>query len=138
MDIGGPQSASCGRSTRPQRTSDAARALGVRGEVAAADLVADDGFAIVARNWRCRAGEIDIIARKGTLVIFCEVKTRSGDGWGTPASAVTATKVRRMRNLARHWLLESGIHADVIRFDVISVLAHPDGSLSSEWLTGVC
>jgi putative endonuclease len=77
----------------------------------------------VARNWRCRAGEIDLIARRGRVVVFCEVKTRSSGAFGTPAEAVTVPKRARVRRLAGRWLAEQpagrGGH---IRFDVAAVL----------------
>lgn len=113
------------------------RRLGQRGEDAAAALVQDRGYTVLARNWRCREGEIDLIARCAGVLAFCEVKTRSGQGWGTAAAAVTPAKMRRLRRLARRWLMESDARADVIRFDVITVVVDPQGRLITDWLTGV-
>lgn len=78
---------------------------------------------MLARNWRSRQGEIDLVARRGPLVVFCEVKTRSSVAFGQPFEAVTRTKQMRLRRLAAEWLRSaprSG-HYD-LRFDVASVL----------------
>jgi putative endonuclease len=99
------------------------QAVGAWGErLAAAHLVAT-GMVLLDRNWRGAAGEIDIIARDGDSVVFCEVKTRRGSTFGTPAEAVARAKVRRLRQLAAQWLAISGIRPREVRFDVVSVLA---------------
>lgn len=74
------------------------------------------------RNWRCRWGELDIIAAEGSTLVVVEVKTRTGDRFGTPAEAVTPAKYRRLRRLAGLWLdtQETGFAA--VRFDVVAVL----------------
>jgi putative endonuclease len=78
---------------------------------------------VVDRNWRCRLGEIDLVARRGRTLVFCEVKTRSSAAYGSPAAAVTPAKQRRIRQLAMQWLSDHpGSHGD-IRFDVVAVLA---------------
>lgn len=83
----------------------------------------DHGYTVVARNWRCRTGEIDLIARRDRVMVFCEVKTRSSAAFGTPAEAVTATKQARVRRLAARWLAEqAGGHGGRIRFDVAAVV----------------
>lgn len=100
--------------------------LGVAGEQIAADYLTAHGYEIAERNWRCRAGEIDIVARRGDTVVFCEVKTRSGVGFGSPLAAVTPVKAARIRRLALTWLgqqREAGRFDWVaLRFDVIGVL----------------
>jgi putative endonuclease len=101
------------------------RATGTQGEDAAARWYEARGYRVVARNWRCREGELDlVVARHGELV-FCEVKTRAGTRYGTPAEAVTPTKQRRLRRLATRYLAEAAppAHARHLRFDVASVLA---------------
>jgi putative endonuclease len=80
---------------------------------------------VLARNWRVREGEIDVIARRDTTIVFCEVKTRRGDGFGLPAEAVTFRKQARLRKLAVRWLADNHARADILRFDVASVT--PDG-----------
>lgn len=103
--------------------------VGRRGEQLAAAYLERQGLIIASRNWRCREGELDIVAHdRHSLVVVCEVKTRSGLGYGSGAEAVTAGKRRRIRRLAGLWLAEyrarSGL---VVRFDVISVLVPPAG-----------
>ena len=99
------------------------RALGAAGEDAVARWYAAQGYDVVDRNWRCRDGELDVIARRGALLVFCEVKTRTSTRFGVPAEAVTPVKVARLRRLAMRWLAE---HRDArardLRFDVASVL----------------
>jgi putative endonuclease len=101
------------------------RVVGDAGEDAVARWYERAGFRIVARNWRVREGELDVIARRGDVLVFCEVKTRRGDAFGQPFEAVTARKQARIRGLAMRWLTGAGEHADVLRFDVASV--RPDG-----------
>ena len=78
------------------------------------------------RNWRCRDGELDLVCRRGSTLVFCEVKTRSGSAFGIPAEAVGPTKQARIRRLAARWLGERGDllgpRPDQIRFDVASIL----------------
>jgi putative endonuclease len=100
---------------------DRRRELGNAGEDAAADWYRARGFDIVDRNWRVREGEIDLVARRGSTIVFCEVKTRSSDRFGLPVEAVTALKQRRLRTLAMRWLAaHAGAHGE-LRFDVASV-----------------
>ena len=105
--------------------TDPRRVLGAQGEEAVAQWYEAAGYAVLARNWRVREGEIDLVARHGATIVFCEVKTRRGDAFGSPAEAVTARKQARLRKLAVHWLGENATRADVLRFDVASVT--PDG-----------
>ena len=100
------------------------RALGVRGENLAARWYEGHGYTILERNWRCREGELDIIARTGTTIVFIEVKTRSSDAYGSPAAAVTASKQRRIRALAVAWLRTKGGHGAELRFDVACVIGN--------------
>lgn len=88
--------------------TDGRRDLGRRGEEAAARWYARAGYEIVARNWRCPVGELDLVAvgPAGAIVVFCEVKTRSSLVFGTPAEAVTPAKQQRIRRLAARWLSE--------------------------------
>ncbi|MGH9154809.1 MAG: YraN family protein [Acidimicrobiales bacterium] len=102
---------------------DARRALGVRGEDAIAAWYEARGYEVLARNWRCRDGELDLIVREGRLYVFCEVKTRTTDAFGTPAEAVNREKQMRLRRLAARWLMDAPTRPREIRFDVASVLA---------------
>lgn len=80
------------------------------------------GYEIVDRNWRCRDGEIDIVARRGRTIVVCEVKTRSSDAYGSPAAAVTVTKQRRLRRLAFAWIDAHDARGSALRFDVACVV----------------
>ncbi len=104
----------------------ARQALGAKGEALAARWYTDNGYEVVARNWRCREGEIDLIVRRRRTIVFCEVKTRTSDAFGLPAEAVTRAKRERLRHLAAKWLDESPVKPVGIRFDVAAVL---DGHL---------
>jgi putative endonuclease len=119
--------------------ADARAELGRWGEDLAAQHLTACGARVLARNWRCRAGELDIVALEpdGTLV-FCEVKTRRGTQFGEPAEAVGPRKARRLRELARRWLAEDrppGEHD--LRFDVVSVLRQRDGPPRVVHLRGI-
>ena len=103
--------------------SQARRALGAAGEEAVAAWYAEHGYEILARNWRCRAGELDLILRRGRTFVFCEVKTRSSDAFGAPVEAITRDKQIRLRHLAARWLEDAPMRPTDIRFDVASVLA---------------
>lgn len=99
------------------------RALGKWGEDLAVRHLQGQGFEVLDRNWRCREGELDIVARDGRSLVFVEVKTRSGLLYGEPAEAVTWTKARRIRVLATRWLGEQRPPGSwELRFDVVSVL----------------
>lgn len=95
--------------------------IGSRGEDLAAEYLSGDGFTILDRNWRCRYGELDIIAAEGEVLVFVEVKTRTGRAFGTPAEAVTHTKLRRLRRLAGIWLAAQGGSWQAVRIDVIEI-----------------
>lgn len=97
--------------------------LGALGEQAAADHLQAQGWQILDRNWRCRYGEIDLIATDNDsgAVVFVEVKTRSGDGFGGIAEAVPRDKVRRLRRLAALWLVQQSRSWSAVRIDVIGV-----------------
>ena len=108
------------------------QAVGAYGERVAARLLQDRGLVILHRNWRCPDGEIDLVLRDGNELVFCEVKTRRGDLYGTPAEAVTPEKVRKLRHLANRWLDETGLHARTLRFDVVEVMLQPRGAAQVE------
>lgn len=97
------------------------------------------GLVILERNWRCRAGEIDIVAAEpgtGTIVV-CEVKTRSSEDFGSPLAAVTPRKLRRLRGLASEWLRAHDTSAREVRIDVIGILLSTRGAPNVEHLRGV-
>lgn len=97
--------------------------LGRYGEDLAAAHLTAAGMELLARNWRCREGELDIVALDGDAVVFVEVKTRSSNAFGAPAEAVGPVKARRIRGLACRWLLDHRpVGAHDLRFDVVSVV----------------
>lgn len=96
--------------------------LGAAGEDLAERWYVGAGYEVVARNWRCRDGELDLVVRGHGLTVFCEVKTRNSTRFGVPAEAVTASKQRRLRSLAAQFLREHPQRSDGIRFDVAAVL----------------
>jgi putative endonuclease len=97
--------------------------IGALGERLATDHLTGLGLQILARNWRCRYGELDVIALDpiAETVLFVEVKTRTGDGFGGLAQAVTAQKARRLRRLAAIWLATQDRRWAAVRIDVIGV-----------------
>jgi putative endonuclease len=97
--------------------------LGALGEQLAVDHLTGLGLKILHRNWRCRYGELDVIACDAVAhtVVFVEVKTRTGDGYGGLAEAVTELKVRRLRRLAGLWLASQDEWWVAVRIDVIGV-----------------
>jgi len=115
-----------GSSSEPSG-ADWNRALGKSGEDVAAAWYEDHGYEVLERNWRRREGEVDLIARSGRTVAFCEVKTRSSDAFGTGAESVLPAKQRRVRRLASRWLAEltpsSGRALVDLRFDVVCITA---------------
>jgi putative endonuclease len=104
--------------------------LGAMGEALAIDHLTRLGFRIVDRNWRCRYGELDVIAADEATrtVVFVEVKTRTGDGYGGLPYAVTPRKVGRLRRLAGLWLAGQDARWAAVRIDVIGVRARPGNS----------
>lgn len=106
--------------------------LGVRGEDEAARFLKKQGYRILERNFRSRLGEIDIVARDGDTIVFVEVKTRSGDSFGSPKDALSKSKMRRITRGSMDYLRMRRKTADVqTRFDVVSVELK-DGALSTE------
>jgi len=101
---------------------DPRRRLGEAGEEAAEAWLREAGLDIVARGFRARFGEIDIIARDGPTVVFVEVKTRRNTAFGHPAEAVTASKRGRIARVASLFLSRSGWDEKACRFDVVEVV----------------
>lgn len=104
--------------------------MGLRAEQLACDHLSQLGFELVARNVRVGRLEIDIIARRGRLLIFCEVRSRASSHVMTPAQSIDVHKVRRVRQAAAQWLRANNARGEV-RFDVASVLFDtPEGRLN--------
>ena len=95
--------------------------IGRRGEALAAELLRSKGLTIVERNFRCRAGEIDLVALDGRVVVFVEVRSRRGALAGTPFESVDGRKRAQLARVARHFVAAHGWHDRDARFDVIGV-----------------
>lgn len=102
-----------------------AHELGRRGEALVATALEKRGWRIVNRNYRFGHREIDLIARRGRVVAFVEVKTRAGVGFGDPLEAVHALKRREIEKVARAWIARHGAASDRYRFDAAAVLWPP-------------
>jgi putative endonuclease len=113
------------------------QAVGSYGERLAAAHLRSLGMAIIATNWRCDVGEIDIVARDGSTIVIVEVKTRTSYGHGGPFEAITGRKAQRLRRLAVRWLHEHDLSPDSFRIDVVSVVVPPRGKAVVERISGV-
>jgi len=82
---------------------------------------------LLSKNWRCRQGELDLVLTDGVRLIVCEVKTRSGAGFGTPIEAVTRRKASKIRQVTRYWLAAHRVRWCEVRFDVVGVECPPGG-----------
>ena len=100
--------------------SVAARLRGAKAEAKAARYLADRGLRVVARNYRTRQGEVDLVARDGATLVFVEVRARSWSAFGGAAGSVDARKQRRIAAAARHYLRRLGAEP-ACRFDVLTV-----------------
>jgi putative endonuclease len=113
------------------------QALGAYGETLAARHLVEQGMVLLDRNWRCEAGEIDLVLRDGDVLVVCEVKTRSSVLYGTPHEAVTDIKVARLRRLAVRWLEERGIAVRDIRIDLVGIVRPRRGSSALDHVRGI-
>lgn len=105
---------------------------GAAAEEAAVFYLSTHGYVIVERNWRCRSGELDIIAEFGNRLVFVEVRSRSGSPLqGTPEESVDARKVHKVRSTAQVYLYGKGLGEREVSFDVVSVLLNRDLSIAA-------
>lgn len=111
--------------------------LGRRGEDVAARWFEQRGLVVLERNWRCTAGELDLIVRGDGVTIFAEVKTRSSTAYGHPFSAITPVKAARLRRLAAEWCRARGPVPGHIRIDAVAVIDAWSAEPSIEHLEGV-
>lgn len=104
--------------------------VGILGEEVAQSFLITHGFRILERNFRCKGGEVDIVARdpESGCLVFVEVKTRRGLSYGVPQLAVTPFKQRQISKATLSWLSLHHLHDSNARFDVIAILLHSDGS----------
>lgn len=109
--------------------------LGQDGEALVALWYERAGWRVLDRNWReGRTGEIDLVLDRSGVVVFCEVKTRAGTGFGAPVEAVGSRKQAQLRRLGAAWLSEHTLRPRAVRFDVASVLWPPGEEPSVEIL----
>jgi putative endonuclease len=110
------------------------RSTGSRGEEIAASFLGARGYRIIERNFRCKGGELDIVARDpgDRSLVFVEVKARRDTTYGVPQQAVTPFKQRQISKAALTWLSRNRLHDSQARFDVIAILLEDDGQHSIE------
>jgi putative endonuclease len=113
------------------------QSLGARGESAAADYLVRLGWTVLERNWRCREGELDIVAHDGSRHVVCEVKTRSSTDFGDPLEAITPEKAVRLRRLAWRWAAQNGVSGANVGVDVLGLVIDRDG-FTIQHLREVC
>ncbi|WOQ18367.1 YraN family protein [Raineyella sp. W15-4] len=123
-----------------QRTQER-RALAVVGEDLAVATLEASGSVVIARNWRCRAGEVDVFAvdesADGPVLVVCEVKTRVGIDFGDPLEAITPQKLARMRAVTTAFLAQHGPRYARVRFDAIGIVITGDRPTRITHLAGV-
>ena len=112
-------------------------ATGGYGEASAAHYLVEQGMVVLDRNWRCSAGELDLVLRDGPVLVFCEVKTRASAAFGGPLESVTPTKVARLRRLGARWMQERGVRVHDVRLDLVGVLLDRGGEARLEHVRGV-
>ncbi|MBP6944515.1 YraN family protein [Patescibacteria group bacterium] len=108
------------------------------GEEEAAAFLITQGFRVVAKNWRCRLGEIDLIIKKDQEIRFVEVKFRKTHSFGYPEASVTRKKLSHLQAAAEIWLRQQLIIPPRYQFDVVAIsLLTPQTPLQIEWIQGV-
>jgi putative endonuclease len=98
------------------------KATGAVGEELAASYLRERGYVILERNFRCKGGEVDIVARDGATLVFVEVKARRSMVYGVPQLAVTPFKQRQIARAAQYWLAKNHKVGSAARFDVLAIL----------------
>ena len=95
--------------------------FGKEAEREAEKLLKRNGYKIVERNYHCRAGEIDIVAKEGDILIFCEVKARRGKSFGSALESITPSKIKKLRLAADDYMTKKKLHGTDCRFDVVTI-----------------
>ena len=111
--------------------NDVRRVIGNTGEDISVKHIKDKGYALICRNYRCRFGEIDIIARDKNTLVFIEVKTFTGTDLGSPKEAVTSHKIEKIIFVAKHYIAKNRIKDSRFRFDVIAVVLDSQKNVKS-------
>ena len=123
-------------SRAPSRPSER-RGRGDAAEDRAAAFLEAEGYTILDRNHHCRRGEVDLVAEKGEVLAFVEVRSGSGDVFGSPAETVGLAKRRRVIAAAIDWAMRARLLDErAIRFDVIALIDRGDGAPALEWIPG--
>jgi putative endonuclease len=119
-------------------TAASRRALGAYGEEVAARLLTNEhAMTLLDRNWRCSEGELDLVLREGDVLVACEVKTRRGDGCGSPHEAVDPVRLERLHRLVWRWAEEHDVHPGGTRVDLVAVLRPRRGAAVVEHVRGL-
>ena len=113
------------------------QALGAYGERVAAAHLTDQGMLVLDRNWRCDEGELDLVLRDGGVLVACEVKTRRGDGCGSPHEAVDPVRLERLHRLVWRWAEEHDIRPEEVRVDLVAVLRPRRGASIVDHVEGL-
>lgn len=116
---------------------DGRTTVGRYGENVAVRYLEDRGFRILERNWRCGAGELDVVAVEDDCLVVCEVKTRRSEAFGPPQVAVTPRKLARLRRLTVMWLASHEGSWPAIRLDVLAVRVQRSGPATVEHFRAV-
>lgn len=111
--------------------------IGALGEKLAAEYLAQEGFIVIARNWRCAHGELDLVAQEGACFVAVEVKTRSGTGYGNPLESITARKAARLRRLLLEWNRLHGHRSAMLRIDAVGILLSRGSAPLIDHLRGI-
>lgn len=106
------------------------KALGTWGEKTAKEYLQGQGYQILETNFRCREGEIDIIARDGEYLVFVEVRTRKGSEFGTPEESITTAKKKKLISLAFVYLQNHSNLPSLWRFDVVAIELNQEGEIT--------
>jgi putative endonuclease len=109
--------------------ANARQKLGQRGEQLAVDKLRADGFEIVTRNYHCRTGELDIVARQADIWVFVEVRTRKSQLFGTPEESITDRKRQHLITAAQTYLQEQALQDVNWRIDLVAIEIGPKGEL---------
>ena len=116
--------------------ADSRRKLGQWGEEQARRYLEARGCRVVTANWRCTAGEVDLVVQDGGWLAFVEVRTRRGQAYGTPEESITAAKLARMAAVAESYVYEHEWEGDW-RLDVVAIQVHPGQAPDVEWYKSV-
>ncbi|GMV04772.1 MAG: UPF0102 protein [Gemmatimonadota bacterium] len=115
-----------------EENAHAGHALGRWGEARAARYLERRGWTVLARNYRFGRREVDLVVRRGPLVVFVEVKTRAGEGFGAPQEAITRLKRREVEAVAAHFLARHGLQEAPVRFDAVAIVVGRRGGGRTE------